>query len=283
MHFGPTITRGYNKNFAEYKNGFTLGSLGLNHLWTIPCEIKYYFLIPVICLMSTKAGKNWHLLWFSFTYLIFYLEVKNPFGINKDDFDLRRGYQLKIRFSVFFIGSLVAILYFKVKSDVIKQPMLFGNSTVQNLFDNIGLILFILQFKFFSLALNSDLAYYDKNTCLYKYTFIAGLYQSVLLWFLLFVSKTSQCAQLYGSWYFQKCGIYSFGIYLFHPMVIEMLNRANSSSFSINFKLVTQPMFLVVCLTYFVGLAWFYGFERFMTSLANRLCRKLELLDYFQV
>jgi peptidoglycan/LPS O-acetylase OafA/YrhL len=51
----------------KYDTGFkqmvTLGNVGKNHLWTIPSEIKYYFFIPIFCLVCRLLGRYVHLFW----------------------------------------------------------------------------------------------------------------------------------------------------------------------------------------------------------------------------
>ncbi len=207
------------------------------------------------------------------------LELLNPFGVTEEDFDLKNAYKLHVRFTVFFCGSLIAIVYFNIRNnttinDFLKRPLM------QKIVDNGILVLFLLQFQFFSLALNSNLGVNGTNACLYKYTFLAGLYQSVSLIVLLFVSSTSPIAKLYNWSYFKECGKYSFGLYLFHPMIIEIFKEINER-FPVNFRLASEPIFIIHALTYMVAAIWFQALEDNLMKLANMLCRKLDAMSYF--
>lgn len=62
VKYGPQWIR--NHEMLTYESSFiqmaTLGNAGKNHLWTIPSEIKYYFFIPIFCLVCRMSGRYVH-------------------------------------------------------------------------------------------------------------------------------------------------------------------------------------------------------------------------------
>lgn len=74
----------------------------------------------------------------------------------------------------------------------------------------------------------------------------------------------------------KAAGKYSFGIYLFHPMCIDLVKN--------NFKpgLKYELYFYVLALSFFIGFSFFYLVENILIKLASFVCGKLSQLKYFE-
>ena len=100
----------------------SLGHPGVTHLWTIPCEIKYYFLIPIIC-ASFYSTKRFAPIFLTLCIvLIFCDQLFNLLDLSADDVVSysRHSHYLKNHFGVFFIGSVFAMAYFLTeKSEIL--------------------------------------------------------------------------------------------------------------------------------------------------------------------
>lgn len=110
----------------------------MTHLWTIPFEIKYYFLIPIICL-SFYSFKRFTPIFFSLCLIwIGYDQLFNVFHITVEE--ARLGRRFKDHFAVFFIGSAFAMGYFLterseklmsfIKQDSIQNILKFASLAV---------------------------------------------------------------------------------------------------------------------------------------------------------
>ncbi len=92
------------------------------HLWTIPGEVKYFFVIPVICLVCALIKYLTGLL--SIPFLIGYIfcvinEHENVFNVTAPDLDWNNPVKytyLTYRFAVFFYGTMAAILLILLES-----------------------------------------------------------------------------------------------------------------------------------------------------------------------
>lgn len=121
--YGPPVFAGY--QYGRYNSLFTiltLGFPGLNNLWTIPGEVKYYFMIPLICLMFYGArGYELHLLgcsilWTAYDHFFNFFEISWKRGI---DCTNGKSNLLSNHFFVFFVGSQLAVAFFVIEQNEI--------------------------------------------------------------------------------------------------------------------------------------------------------------------
>lgn len=116
---GPHFFEGFQIGaFLGVKPILLLQYPGHTVLWTICPEIRYYFVIPFICLIfySMKCLKP--LLFIAGVTWTAYDQSYNFFGISWDDgvtCGHNKNYALKYHFFVFFIGTLFAMAYFLVE------------------------------------------------------------------------------------------------------------------------------------------------------------------------
>lgn len=109
--FGGFLSGSYTNLYAV----LTLGYAGFNILWTIPSELRYYFVIPVVCLLFTRLKRfQWHLLAISMVWTV-YDQFFNFFGTSWEvgvKYDSKESNLLKNHFFVFFSGSQLAMALF---------------------------------------------------------------------------------------------------------------------------------------------------------------------------
>lgn len=267
VKFGPKIIGGIYSysDFNQYSSWtslISLGHSGLNHMWTIAPECKYYFLIPLICLVASKFGR------FLYVFLIMCLcftisnEYFNYFKLTAPDFDNYHRHILTTRFTVFFYGSIAAIAL------VVAENLPNLKETIKNKYSQkficfLSVFLFILGFK----HVNQDRVWHE-NT--------AGKIWSTFL-FLMTIAEPNLLTNYFSQSNFLKsCGKYSFGMYLLHPMFIRITHLL---------KIVSSQMDLIIVVTFFTYLGaylFFHLLENQLIKLANKICKRLEQVAFFQ-
>jgi peptidoglycan/LPS O-acetylase OafA/YrhL len=263
-------------NSWHYKSGLLLGFAGFNFLWTIAVEIKYYFIIPMICLMINQSGKYWTVLWTLLAISVVLIESFNLFQLNPGDYNIQHGHKLITRFTIFLTGSLCGIFYFHMGQKFPKMPY-----ALKYTFGKLLTVLFVVQFfifsKYINLKLNDD-----------GYTYMSSAYQAIIIiLLLLFVETSHPIAGLLNSHYFRKCGQYSFGIYLLHCMALHITKNKLPKLIPIAyhvyfFRFAFQQVFVSLVLTYFFAFLWFYGLEKPIMKTAYWICTKIDSLTFFQ-
>lgn len=111
---GPELFAGYGR-YEDPVQILTLGYAGLNHLWTIAPEVKFYFLIPLTCLCFYALGDRLSpLLLIAASLWSLYDQIYNAFALKPDDIYSysHQAYFLRNHFSVFWIGSQLAMAFF---------------------------------------------------------------------------------------------------------------------------------------------------------------------------
>jgi peptidoglycan/LPS O-acetylase OafA/YrhL len=273
-HFGPSnFSQPFVRtSFSNYSSGLILSSVGGNHLWTIPIEIKYYFFIPIISFVSVKSGKYWIILWLFSSLFVIYVEIFNSFSLTPDVYsDGNVG--LGPRFTIFFSGSLLAIIFFNFEN--IPAARAFTIKPRIRILLSISLnILFLGQFLLFSYKIYLlDLSYF-------KHSYISAIYQVSMILLLLYVNETNTVAKFYSSYFLRTSGHYSFGIYLFHATVIHIFKTsANFIPIAYHkyiFQFSFQRAFVVVGLSYLCGLIWFYAVENSLIKVASKLSKLID-------
>ena len=243
-----------------------------NHLWTIGPEIKYYALIPLICLFFYNIEND--KLYLKIIKLIIaslsvYFFIK--FYFKKDLFS-------KL-YCVFLNGSILAILYHKLKNFQV-----FKYLQTNSLLTILGFVTMCLYAKgvtLSSLPYNSELSNIDKtnldnNVGVYTLTYKVSIYWTIVL-FLMLVGTPNFFTNIFEMNVLRTAGKYSFGIYLLHPMCINLVRD------HIKPVLKYEYFFYVLLLSFFVGFLFFHLVENIMIKLANFLCRKISELRFFQI
>jgi len=175
-------------------------------LWTIAPEIKYYLFIPIFCLtfvIAYRLQKQYlpSLLLITYVLLLFLIQYYNVFNMSRNFFETP--WMLHKRFSIFFSGSILAVVVFEIKQRKLDYFLIFKNSYFQII---IGLILSVRLIKRCSSVYNLKLDGLDSSV----YT---TLYHCALL---LAIGGSNFFSNIFNSSFLKYGGKYSFGIYLSH-------------------------------------------------------------------
>lgn len=182
-------------------------------------------------------------------------------------------------YCVFLNGSILAILYHKLKNFQV-----FKYLQTNSLLTILGFVTMCLYAKgvtLSSLPYNSELSNIDKtnldnNVGVYTLTYKVSVYWTIVL-FLMLVGTPNFFTNIFEMNVLRTAGKYSFGIYLLHPMCINLVRD------HIKPVLKYEYFFYVLLLSFFVGFLFFHLVENIMIKLANFLCRKISELRFFQI
>jgi peptidoglycan/LPS O-acetylase OafA/YrhL len=238
----------------------------------MPAQIKYYFIIPIISVSSWRFKHHAPMFCIMMTVIIIFIEFVNPFGREPDDFYVHNGHVLRSRLPLFLDGSLFAVVYFNLKNNKVFCDFIALN-WVKNTLSLLLVFLVVFQFKYSSMLWNPKINWTDFGT------FKCGLL-AVLLLSLMFFSAPNATNDFFSSYFMQKCGQYSFGMYLLQFVVMQSLDKFKTEIFVF---LETYTEYLVVnfaCL-YMVGFLWYHGLEKNFIRMANVTCDRLARSVYF--
>ncbi len=252
----------YASNTNSWLSMISLQSTGFTHLWTIAPEIKYYFFIPLFVLITVKVFNKYRLAWLILTILsCFCIEYFNLFMQTTKDFELPEGHVFTTRFTVFFLGSILALIY----DDIYKKEKL---------------ILFLNRFKFI-IGILSSLMYikilkygsgsYNHHLNEYECFFKAG-FHLFIIYLLMLIGDSNFFTNIFKNSFLKLAGKFSFGIYLFHPMCLVEVNRY----FSGYFVYKSEKLVFAFFVSFLTGALFFYLIEQPLIKLAKKLCLKLD-------
>jgi peptidoglycan/LPS O-acetylase OafA/YrhL len=262
IHYAHPLFRGnYTNNYANYTDGFVLADLGANHLWTIPVEIKYYFYIPFLCFLVFKCGikfgfQMWLPICIILEILIFFNGVA---AIIPSGYPNYLGLHFIAQYQIFIHGTVFGIVYLKIKD---KCETVFADFKWKIFINSLVVVMFITQF-------------YVKTN---RYGYFSTIFLMISL---LFSDSSNPISKLFNTYLMKKCGQFSFGIYLLHPMIIQAYSEFKiESRFSItSFSEIVIGGF--AC-SFLLGALWFYSVENFLIKSANIVCSKFESLTLFK-
>ena len=110
------FSKTYGYSYASWYNLITLKKTGANHLWTVLPEVKYYLFIPIFTFITYKLQKLF-VLWISIIIIImFWVEVFDIYGLKCWVIPWPRGENLLYVFQLFFNGSLLGLIYYKINN-----------------------------------------------------------------------------------------------------------------------------------------------------------------------
>ena len=206
--YSTHIAKFYASNGIRFQSWIILikmESFDHNHLWTVPVEIKYYFVIPIFTFITFALQRFW-IIWLSSIIIIVYftqqynfLSLKCDYVVNLYDGSLHR------LFLVFLIGSVVAVLYFKITEKNYSKLWF-----LEKLKYCIGYVCFAMFFY----GCKQSSIYYDNHS--YSCQFTYAIYWVTFMVLLLLLEENSYFLEFMNLSILKGFGKYSFGIYLLH-------------------------------------------------------------------
>ncbi len=256
----------YAKYTKSWLSMVTLQSTGFTHLWTIAPEIKYYFFIPIFAI-ATVQFKKYKLIWLISTIVsCILIEYFNLFMQTAKDFELPLGYVLSTRFSVFYLGSILALIYDNIYQRKKLMDFLNRSKLVSGV---IALVLFVKILKYGSISYNPKLNEYE-------HFFKSGLHLAAIYLFML-IGEYNFFTDIFRNSFLKMLGKFSFGIYLLHPMCLIEVAKYLGPYLKYRHELLIYALVVSV----FTGALFYYLIERPLIIFANNLCQKLTESKYF--
>ncbi len=260
-------------SFASWSSMVSLQSSGVNFLWTIAPEIKYYFFIPLFTLCMYAIGR-----YASYTIPILTLisiccDYYNWLDRKNEELkDLAMGYKLSSHFTIFFRGSLLGIIY---SSDFGPQYSLF-NTQLATKFKNtfagfILLVLYLYSIKSGSLLFNPKIM----NDMIYYNNFFGFL--SFLMTTLMLYTNSNFFNDFFRAKFLMNFGEYSYGIYLLHQIVLFQVKKNFAG-----WKTDTEQFLFVLFWVYVSGWLFNKFVEKPLIKLAYKFCSFISSLEFFQ-
>lgn len=257
------------RNFTFYPNTtntwldvITLANAHKSHLWTIPVELFYYFWIPIVCLPCLFQYKRTSLLFIIFLLIVTHVswnlnEFHAKFNLSNGTFYVF----MKVCLPVLLEGSLMAAVYFYLQEFA---EYSFNRFSYLNNFCCIVLVLV-------GMRLNERMAVIGKS-----FFQIPSLIWMLVL-FLMSVSQENliRVYMLEKNWILMRLATYSYGLYLWHPISIDLVNLLNDK---FRIKIIFYfDMLLVEILVCLLFSYFFYVFvEKKSINLGHRICRAID-------
>jgi len=268
LHIDKGIVGGSFRPYNSYLKLITLQPVGFNHLWTVGVEIKYYFVIPLLSFVAIKLKRLMVITWILLATFVYIYESKNIFGIVSDDYKYQHRHKLLPTLSIFLNGSLVAIAYYMIETNKTISSLL-SNVYLKKLLGFICLFMFVYGIKIFIPLLNS-------KANKFRYSSKSGAYWSLVMFLMLIGAPNVSTNIFEKSYLMTKCGKYSFGFYLFHPMVMRLVK--NHIKTKIHLEMIAINFIFSLAL----GFLFHFLLEDRLIQLANRLCKRLASNEYFR-
>ena len=258
IKFGPKYLEGRLNDFEPTYNSWSdivsLKHPGDNHLWSISPEFQYYLFIPIFCLIALYLNPI-IMLFICVTFSVLN-EVYNLFDLKPEDFEGEVTYFFKQTFSVFFYGSIAALLLFIMdKNEKLKRFV--NEKKIQFLIHIMSIILLVYGLKF----IDSDLV---------KQAPISGRIWSCFILLLVLSRNNSRIVEVLNNNFLRKCGLYSFGMYLLHPIFIK------TTYDYFNFTLQIDNAVLIFIKSFIAGYFFYHLVETKCMELGSFVIRKIE-------
>ena len=174
------------------------------------------------------------------------------------------GYHFTTRFSVFYLGSVLAIIYHEIKDKTIFQFNIY-----------VKFILGIITLMVYIKALKYGSSYYNKSLTEYGSFFNASFYMAIIL-FLMLNGSPNFFTDIFNCRLFKVAGKFSFGIYLFHPMCLIEVKKI------LNFQSKLIILLYALAASFLAGAVFFHLIENPLMKFANYSCKMLSNLKYFK-
>jgi len=257
--------------FASWTDLISLRKMGINHLWSIPPEIFYYFILPIIPFLFMLAEKKKHVplvLFVLFSHLNMFFNIFNlPTNINDKIPDLSDLFRMNL--PIFIYGSALACVLKLIEENKFKLINFIKSRKYYMLFVNIStLILIVLTWH-----ANDYININKRKINVLNPNVLPGYLLALAIFIMLISERNTNIFNylLENNFLFKYVGKFSFGIYLWHPMCISIQNH-HGNVINEHFN-----KYLDIFITSFlVGCLFFYLIENNLIYFANYLCTKIK-------
>jgi peptidoglycan/LPS O-acetylase OafA/YrhL len=245
----------------------------LGHLWTVPVEIEYYFFIPVICAVCALIKRATGRLWIAFLLCIAFCLVNerlNIFNVTRGDIVCNEnGESLRIKFAVFFYGSMAAILLTMLEANEAFVKRVRSSSLIQNLILLAKIVAIYICCRYLTNYMGCAM------TNLHQCDTMPALIWGIVI-VLMILGYPNFITNFFArNRFFTSYGQYSFGGYLWHYTVIARLYGTVFFGLTgMSGELVKA--LIVVLLSYLSGYLFFCFVENPLMKFANFLCVKVD-------
>jgi len=256
--------------FASWTDLISLRKMGINHLWSIPPEIFYYFILPIIPFLFMLIKKK-HVplvLFVLFSHLNMFFNIFNlPTNINDKIPDLSDLFRMNL--PIFIYGSALACVLKLIEENKFKLINFIKSRKYYMLFVNIStLILIVLTWH-----ANDYININKRKINVLNPNVLPGYLLALAIFIMLISERNTNIFNylLENNFLFKYVGKFSFGIYLWHPMCISIQNH-HGNVINEHFN-----KYLDIFITSFlVGCLFFYLIENNLIYFANYLCTKIK-------
>ncbi len=195
-----------------------------------------------------------------FTMLLYYVYTSKHTTFSENDIIIHKTNALFPRFPIFFSGSFMAYAYFKYEK--------CNNKLLHFVTKNIitQFLLSILTFFMFVYYIKRYTPFFTPTISYYKDSIRPGVYFAVLL-FLILISEPNFFIKLFSeNYFFTESGKYSFGIYLFHPLILllKFVFIEHKITYSQN-----EIVFATILLSKLAGFIFYYAIENPCMKIGN--------------
>lgn len=246
--------------YDTFWNFITLNDTGKNHLWTIAPEIQYYFIVPIYIYFVYRLRRFFYLVLFISTIYIVYEDVYS--------FQFSR-----FRKSLFFKASILALFMYKIdQSDWFIKLKSFKLAREIIGFSSICLF-YIMMRKY---------ARIYAKTMTWETGTLSSEFFCLVLFFLVLIGAPNFFSNFLNNSFLRKLGKYSFGIYLFHPLCIDLVRfelnnylKQRTSAFFLGTVLGTEVFLLIFIHSYICGMIFFHLIENPCINFGFKVCAKV--------
>jgi peptidoglycan/LPS O-acetylase OafA/YrhL len=239
-----------------------------NHLWTIPVETQYYFLIPFISFIAASAGRSWFLFCLILVTFIIVIEIFNPFDFSYESY--HRNWKVTGHLTLFLKGSLTAILYYNIKKAENLNRLVI-NTTSQTIIYSMTWLAIIYMLRNGPTAWQATLPQPNPH-------FIHAEYAAFVVFFLMIFGEPNYFTEIFNNnIVFRIYGKYSYGIYLNHGIMITLYNAVIVDYAD----RILGPFLTLLIMCYAYGFIWFYCVENPLNKFASYVCAQLSMHSFF--
>ena len=168
-------------------------------------------------------------------------------------------------FPVFLIGSLLGFIYCFLEKQMEKTLTFIRTSIIiQVILNLITMTLVVYSFRTTELV----------NTRVYDLYYRGGFFWMCIIFLLLLsTNKYNYVRRFFNNKLMFKCGMYSFGIYLWHPVAIQQAIYIDAYKI-VRFNNAYEFFFAIFLITYFIAYIFYVLIEKNMIRFATFLCNK---------